>query len=299
MPDGQVEDIGACPVPVTQSSPITKDWWGYCAADVDETQLECRPWKAPYCVENPGGQALACGWRKEMCHVEGEVRCFEDGSAICSGHVYTGFVANTVTGQTVCDVTSVPNCWNGKTWCEGDVLKRCDQCLGQSRCLKVSTQAVCDPGTCTKYKYSWWLGDAHQDYPEAMGCAVVFPECDGTRESVCLGDKPAVCTEPGTAVIALPCSDFQTFFGSDEKKAGVTYLGPFCVNSSAVMNAVCALDPTPCLSGHLRCDPSDPAAIALQRCSDGVWFKSQSCNRPSGSPATTQCQTSATTSSCE
>src|ERR1019366_8197098 len=53
-----------------------------------------------------------------------------------------------------------------------------------------------------------------------------------------------MCTEPGKAVIAIPCSDLQTFFGSDEKKAGVTYLGPFCVNSLAVMNAVCALDPT-------------------------------------------------------
>jgi hypothetical protein len=53
-----------------------------------------------------------------------------------------------------------------------------------------------------------------------------------------------MCTEPGKAVIAIPCSDLQTFFGSDEKKAGVTYLGPFCVNSFAVMNAVCALDPT-------------------------------------------------------
>jgi hypothetical protein len=294
LPDGRVEDIGACPVPVTAGSPIT----GTCATDVDETRQECRPYKAPYCVENPGGEALACGWRKERCDVEGEVRCFEDGSAICSGHVYTGFVANTVTGQAVCDVTKVPNCWNGKTWCEGDVLKRCDQCLGQSRCLKVSTQAVCDPGACTKYEYSWWLADLHRSVPQdAMGCGVEAPECDGTRDTVCVGDKPAACTEPGKAVIALACGDFQTFFGSDEKRVGVTYLGPLCVNSSAVENAVCALDTTPCLSGHLRCDPSDPATIALQTCRDGVWFESQSCDR--ARPATTRCQTSATTSSCE
>jgi hypothetical protein len=232
--------------------------------------------------------------------VEGEVRCFEDGSAICSGQVYTGFVANTVTGQSVCDVTKVQNCWNGKTWCEGDVLKRCDQCLGQTRCLKVSTQAICDPGACTQYKYSWWLADLDQSVPQdAMGCAVVAPECDGTTKTVCVGDTPAACTEPGKAVVALPCSDFQTFLGSHEKRAGVTYLGPFCVNSSAVENAVCALDPAPCRSGQLRCDPSDPAAKALQRCTDGVWFRSYSCERPSGQPPTTRCQTSATTSACE
>ena len=235
-----------------------------------------------------------------MCDVEGEVRCFEDGSAICSGHVYTGFVANTVTGQAVCDVTKLPNCWNGKTWCEGDVLKRCDQCLGQSRCLKVSTQAVCDPGTCTNYKYPRWLADLHQTvHEDAMGCAVAAPECDGTTKTVCVGDKPAACAESGKAVLALPCSDFQTFFGSDDKGLGLTYLGPVCVNSSFAQSAVCAPDTEPCLWGHLRCDPSDPAASTLQRCTDGVWFESQSCDRPNGRPATTRCQTSATTSSCE
>jgi hypothetical protein len=43
----------------------------------------------------------------------------------------------------------------------------------------------------------------------------------------------------------------------------------------------------------------EPAAVSLQWCTDGVWLKSQSCEQPSYRPATTRCQTSATTSVCE
>ena len=282
---GLVEDVGACPVPVTEGSPISHDWWGYCKEDVDEVRAECRPTKAPYCVENPGGQPLACGWKKERCSVEGEVRCFEDGSAICTGQVYTGFVANTATGQTVCDVTKVEGCWDGKTWCEGDVVKRCDQCLGENRCLKITTQAVCDPGMCTDYQYPWWVAEARQTvHDDAAGCAVAVPECDGRTETVCVGDKPAACVGPGKGVIALTCGDFQTFVGSG-------YFGPFCVDLPGTTPSICALDPTPCLSGHFRCDPQDPNGKKLQRCMDSVWFVSESCAQG--------CQTTATTSACE
>jgi hypothetical protein len=227
-----------------------------------------------------------------MCDVEGEVRCFEDGSAICSGHVYTGFVANTATGQSVCDVTKVEKCWNGKTWCEGDVLKRCDKCLGQSRCLQVTTEAVCDPGACTNYLYPVWLADANQTvHQDAMGCAVAAPLCDGTTDAICVGDKPAACVAPGQAVIALSCGDFPTFFGVG------AYFGPYCTSSASV-NAVCAQDPVAC-NQFARCDPSDPSGQTLQWCIHGVWFESVSCNRPAGSSPTTHCQAGTVTSACE
>ena len=298
LPDGQVEDIGACPRPVTPDS-SRATWRDVCDSDVDETL--CTPSKAPYCVENPGGDALACGWKKEMCNVEGEVRCFEDGSAICSGHVYTRFAANSVTGQATCDVTRVENCWKGKTWCEGDVLKRCDKCLGEHRCSQVATEAVCDPGSCTDYAYPTWMFWAPRTMPgdgDAMGCAVAVPECRDATGTVCVGDRPAVCVSAGQAVAALSCREFHGFLGSAHAPDWSVF-GPYCVTGEPV-NAACAEDPIPCNEeGLTRCDSSDPSGVRLQRCVEGVWLQSESCNKPNKKPPTTHCQPGTPYASCQ
>jgi hypothetical protein len=295
LPGGRVEDIGACPRPLPPGSPTWSS--NSCTSDVNESQEECYPPKAPYCVENPGGEALACGWKKEMCSVEGEVRCFEDGSAICAGHVYTAFVSNSAAGQSVCSVTPVEHCWKGKTWCEGDVLKRCDRCLGEHRCSQVTTEMVCEPGACTAYAFPTWLGRASQTIPrDAMGCAIAAPACVDATGTVCAGDRPAVCVSPGKAVVALSCSEFQTTFGGSP---AWRYFGPYCV-SGEPLNAACAEDPIPCdEQGLTRCDPADPSGVRMQRCVEGVWFQSESCDKPNKKPPTTQCQAGTPYASCQ
>ena len=298
LPDGHVEDIGVCPRPVTPDSSRAR-WRDVCDSDVDETL--CTPSKAPYCVENPGGDALACGWKKERCDVEGEVRCFEDGSAICSGQVYTRFAANSLTGQAICDVTRVENCWKGKTWCEGDVLKRCDKCLGEHRCSQVATEAACDPGSCTDYAYPTWMFWAPRTMPgdgDAMGCAVAVPECRDATGTVCVGDRPAACVSAGQAVAALSCREFHDFLGSAYAPDWSVF-GPYCVTGEPV-NAACAEDPISCNEeGLTRCDPSDPSGVRLQRCVEGVWLQSESCNKPNKKPPTTHCQPGTPYASCQ
>ena len=286
LPDGHVEDIGACPRPSSQDR-----------CDYDETTCTSR---APYCVENLGGEWLPCGWKKEMCSVEGEVRCFEDGSAICSGHVYTGFVSNTVADQSVCDVTRVEHCVKGKTWCEGDVLKRCDKCLGEHRCSQVATAALCEPGSCTAYEFPTWVFWVSQiSLPrDAMGCAVSAPECIGATGTVCVGDRPATCVSPGKAVAALSCGEFHDFLGAGYAPDWSDF-GPYCVRGEPV-NAACAEDPIPCSEeGLTRCDPADPSGVRMQRCVEGVWFQSESCAKATRKPPTTHCQAGTPYASCQ
>jgi hypothetical protein len=170
-------------------------------------------------VENPGGPSLNCGWEPGRCDVDGEVRCFDDGSAICREHIWLYFRSNAETGQVVCDVTQMNGCWNGKTWCEGDVLKRCDRCLDKSRCLKVSTQAFCNPGACVNYDPPAWMVDAFEAKQEGgnsppMGCAVDLPECSSGTGMVCAGGTPVFCSGAGKAVIGLSCADIQSVMGT-------------------------------------------------------------------------------------
>lgn len=259
--------------------------------------------EGPYCVANPGGTVLACGWSPEKCNTEGEVRCFDDGSAICKGNVYRDFRSNAEAGQSVCDVTRVDNCWNGKTWCEGDVLKRCDKCLDEARCLKVSTQAVCSPGACTTYQPPAWLVEAGTDSgkSDAAGCVVDAPECSGLTGMACVGEGPAMCTGAGKAVVALSCAEIQSIMGvvpADDYSPAITKYGPLCVPYPGGTDTICALDAVPCDDGAFRCDP-DSARTRIQRCKGGLWLRSWSCEQPSALPPTTVCNTTTSSAICQ
>lgn len=285
LADGRVGNYGLCPPPSDAGGALSY---------------------GPYCVENPGGPALNCGWEPQRCDVEGEVRCFADGSAICRGNIYLYFRSNAEAGQLVCDVTQMNGCWNGKTWCEGDVLKRCDRCLDGSRCSKVSTQSVCSPGACVRYAPPAWLADAYQQTregkPPPMGCAVDLPECGGATGMVCTDGTPALCASVGKAVIALSCADIESVMGtyvpSNGSPATISY-GPYCVPRSGGSDVPCVLDTAPCETGRYRCDPTDSAGKTIQYCEGGFWMKRSSCEYPGGNPPTTICSSTASSAFCQ
>ena len=268
------------------------------------TESQVRDGEGPYCVENPGGTMLACSWKRETCAVEGEVRCFDNGSAICKGNVYLDFKSNSEAGQQVCDVTRVDDCWNGRTWCAGDVLKRCDKCLDSSRCLKVFTEAVCEPGACTGYKPPAWLVEAKYDLgdPLPMGCAVDAPDCSGSSGMVCVAGAPGLCAGAGKAVVAMSCAEIQSVMGVHAASDGsptITEYGPYCVERVSNSDVICAQDKEMCEAGQYRCDPLDITGKTLQQCSNGVWLRSQSCDQPGGSPPTTICASTTSYSVCQ
>jgi hypothetical protein len=286
LASGRVVDYGMCP-------------------PASEAGLE--PFYGSYCVENPGGPSLNCGWEPGRCDVDGEVRCFDDGSAICREHIWLYFRSNAETGQVVCDVTQMNGCWNGKTWCEGDVLKRCDRCLDRSRCLKVSTQALCNPGACVNYDPPAWMVDAFEAKQEGgnsppTGCAVDLPECSSGTGMACADGTPAFCSGAGKAVIALSCADIQSVMGtyvpSDGSPVTISY-GPYCVPRPSSGDVICAQDTTPCETGQDRCDPTDPSGTTIQYCEGGLWMKRGSCEVPSRTPPTTTCFSTTLSASCQ
>ncbi len=274
--DGSVVDYGSCPALRSQ---------------YDE---------GPYCVENPGGDVLRCGWKKERCDTDWDVRCFEDGSAVCWEGVYRRFVSNAEAGQLVCDVTKLGGCWEGKTWCEGDVLKRCDRCLDGLRCLEVSTEAVCSPGGCSAYQPPGWLywanptgGEIPMDYLP-MGCTVDAPECVPGVTHVCQNGAPVFCASAGVGVVAMTCEEIRStagrIYGAKEGSTVVEW-GPYCVPGAGSHQAICVLDPVPCVSPAYRCDPLDPTGTLIQACSeDGYWSATWSCDNPSDPYPTQTCQ---------
>lgn len=260
-----------------------------------------------YCVENLGGPVLGCGWEPGRCDVEGEVRCFDDGSAICTQNVYQRFISNAEAGQQVCDVTQMKGCWNGKTWCEGDVLKRCDRCLDRARCVEASTQAVCNPGACVSYEPPVWMHDAYEAKQEGgnsppTGCAVDLPECSSGTGMVCADGSPAFCSGVGKAVVALSCADIQSVMGtyvpSDGSPVIVSY-GPYCIPRPSSSDAPCAQDTAPCETGQYRCDPTDPAGKTAQYCEGGLWMERNSCDAPNRKPPTTTCVETASSVFCQ
>jgi hypothetical protein len=247
--------------------------------------------EGPYCVENPGGEILRCGWAKDRCDTDWDVRCLEDGSAVCWEGVYQRFVSNAEAGQLVCDITKVKGCWEGKTWCEGDVLKRCDQCLDGLRCLEVSTEAVCSPGGCSAYQPPDWLymanpssGEIPVDYLP-MGCTVDAPECVPGVTHVCQSGAPVFCAAAGVGVVAMTCEEIRSITGrvwGAKQDPTLVLFGPYCVPGAGDRQALCVLDPVPCSHPAYRCDPLDPTGTLIQGCSsDGYWSATWSCQSDS------------------
>jgi hypothetical protein len=268
--------------------------YGSCSSlSSQQTQYD----EGPYCVENPGGDVLPCGWKREGCSVDGEVRCFEDGSAICRNGVYMDFRSNTEAGQIVCDVTKVVGCWEGRTWCEGDVLRRCDSCLDRLRCLKVSTEAICNPGACSAYQPPGWLVEAtpqDRDYLP-MGCTVAAPECVAGVSHACQNGAPVFCASPGVGVVAMSCEEIRSVtgrvYGAKNDEPTMVLYGPYCVAGSGSHQAICVLDPSPCVTPGFRCDPLDPTEKMIQSCSeDGYWVATWSCDNPTDRHPTQHCQ---------
>jgi hypothetical protein len=261
--------------------------------------------EGPYCVDNPGGSVLACSWKRETCDVEGEVHCFDDGSAICKSNVYLDFKPNTETGQLVCDVAKVDDCWNGRTWCDGDILKRCDRCLDSSRCLQVSIEAVCNPGACAGYQPPSWLVPAKYNIgdPLPMGCTVDVPECAGKTGMVCKEGSPAICAGPGKSVIALSCAEIQMVMGggyvSSDGGSAITMYGPYCMAHTGGDDVICAQDTASCETGRSRCDPTDLEGKIIQLCLDGLWLESSSCEESVGGVQTTTCRSTTLSAFCQ
>jgi hypothetical protein len=221
----------------------------------------------PYCVENPGGAMLNCGWKKERCTNQGELGCFEDGSALCLSGVYQAFWPSDKGGQAVCSRIPMDNCWAGKTWCEGDILKRCDRCLTNETCGSTTVERTCAPGSCVAYPppSGMNVSDAF-----LYGCRIDSPSCTGNRSTVCSGDSLATCVDVGKAVVGLSCPAVQTAQGG-EGVLEKTHYGPYCVELPATQDAICAYDSAPCEDGASRCAPGDATGKVLEICQGGWW----------------------------
>jgi len=276
LDNGMVEDQGACP---TYTDGIMYSVQG------------------PYCVENPGGAILACGWKKERCTTEDEVRCFDDGSASCAGNVYQAFVPNEKASQATCIDTPVANCWGGKTWCEGDVLKRCDICKDAQTCGSITIEATCSAGGCVPYPRPPWMVESLGKNDTMYGCVLDSPACDGSTGMACMGDTAATCIGNGLAVGGLSCTEVQVFLGNWSSVYRTKY-GSSCVERPSQGDAICAYDPAPCaVEGATRCAPTDASGVMLETCKDGVWLYRETCaNR---SQKTTMCQAVASGAYCK
>jgi hypothetical protein len=255
LPNGLVTDEGAC-------SP--------------QTPAQKEGGQGPYCVENPGGPILPCGIKKEKCANEAQLTCFDDGSAVCEDSVYQYFSPNNKGSQATCNDTPLANCWAGKTWCEGDLLKRCDRCLDPETCQSITVEATCSAGACVPYPTPAWMKKVTFVKDTTLyGCAVDSTACAGKTGMVCVDGTAATCIDGGKTVVGLSCAELQLFQGGNPI-SGPTAFGPYCVERPATTDAICALDPVPCApQGATRCDPTD--ATLLDTCQEGVWLRSRSC----------------------
>ena len=261
-----------------------------------QTQAQKASSGGPYCVENPGGWVLPCGVTKDKCNNEGQLSCLDDGSALCLDRVYKYFNPNNKGGEAICSVTPMANCWKGKTWCEGDVLKRCDRCLDPETCGSITVEATCNAGACVPYPRPAWMKVTSVRDTTLYGCIVDSTACAGRTGMVCVGGTAASCTDTGKAVVGLSCAEIQLFLGGGTS-SGPTMFGPFCVERSATNDAICALDPTPCdMSGATRCAPSDETETLLDTCQEGVWLDRKSCEN--SYQATTRCLPASTGAVC-
>jgi hypothetical protein len=267
---------------------------GVCAPSRDGSMYSV---EGPYCVENPGGSVLDCGWKKERCTTEDEVRCFDDGSAQCIRNVYQAFMPNDKAGQATCAPTPLSNCWAGKTWCEGDVLKRCDRCLDEQTCGSVTIESTCSPGACAPYPRPSWMVEPSVDDDTLYGCATYTPACVGTTAMACAGDAPATCVADHLAVVGLSCAAVQTSLGTVSNVFRAKY-GPYCVTRTAQGDAICAHDPQPCtVEGARRCAPDDSNGVLMDTCQGSVWLYRETCANSSNE--TTICQSTASGAFCK
>lgn len=258
-----------------------------------QTPSQRRDWVGPYCVENPGGAVLSCGWKKDKCSNEGQMTCFDDGSAMCAGGVYVYFVPNNKGREATCSPTPLANCWIGKTWCEGDVLKRCDNCLGSEACGSITVEAICGAGECVPYPRPPWMGTSVDEV--LYGCAADSTACRGRQGMVCVNDAMATCVD-GKAVVGLTCSELQLLWGLGPS-SGPTRFGPFCVERASAGDAICALDPSPCdVENATRCAPEDASGTLLDTCQKGVWLRRDTCIDPSA--GTTVCRPTEAGATC-
>jgi hypothetical protein len=253
--------------------------------------------QGPYCVENPGGSVLNCGWEKERCTSEGEIRCFDDGSAECIGNVYQAFVPNDKAGQAVCAPTPLPKCWAGKTWCDGNALMRCDRCVDEQTCGSVTLEATCGQGLCVAYPRPAWMVEPSVVDAALYGCATYTPGCVGSTTLACAGDAPATCIGEHLGVVGLTCPEIRTSLGTVATVFREKY-GPSCVSRPAQGDAICAHDPQPCtVEGARRCAPDDVNGVLIDSCEGGVWLYRESC--ASTPNKTTICQSTATGAYCK
>lgn len=168
---------------------------------------------AHHCVENPGGEILACGYTNERCTTPGEVRCLGQGTVICRDSVWQGFVPSSAVGQKVCDASSIryDMGWcstRASTWCEADAVWLCDNCVdyevarepAEDLCVGFTKLAQCEPGTCVRHP--------NDRFPNLVtGCQESAVECLYADQPVCIGDRPGYCVAAGVVALDRPCSE--------------------------------------------------------------------------------------------
>jgi hypothetical protein len=268
---------------------------GTCSPQTDWQSLAG---KGPYCVENPGGQILPCGWKRQKCTNEGEVDCFEDGSAVCRQGVYQDFLPNDKATYATCVATPLASCWGGKTWCDGDVLKRCDRCTDAQTCASTTIEAICDTGACAAYPRPRWMVESWVPDDLLYGCVVDCPACVGGSTMACVDGTAAACVGNGKAVAGLSCAEIQLFLGGHPLSSMGTKYGPVCVERSGQGDAICAYDSAPCAADEeTRCAPSDASTPSVDICRDGVWLFRKSC--VSTDYDTTTCQSGVSRGFCQ
>jgi hypothetical protein len=167
-----------------------------------------------YCVPNPGGPILECGYTSESCTTPGEVRCLETGTVICRNSVWQGFVPSREIGQSVCDASGIRydeyQCLHrGYAWCEADQVRRCEKCFGadndqggyEDLCVGLTTIAQCEPGACV----SLYDGEAFPAW--ITGCSQPAAECSAAGQSVCIDNRPGYCVAEGVVALDRPCPE--------------------------------------------------------------------------------------------
>jgi hypothetical protein len=168
-----------------------------------------------HCVPNLGGEALPCGYTTEQCTTPDEIRCMGNGTVICRDSVWQAYVPSASAGQAVCDASKIryTTCESGNvtgefTWCEGDQVLRCDECVGYSDaqtkgetlCVAFTKLAQCEPGACISHD--------NNGFPSTIaGCKEPASECSSAGQIVCRGDRPGYCVTKGIVALARPCSE--------------------------------------------------------------------------------------------